>query len=325
METTKHCCGIDVSLNTMDVCYQNNLGELFHLHVGNNNAGFAKILEHTGANYHFIMEATGVYYIRLAFFLHGHGCTLSVVNALSIKRFIQMHGERNKSDKKDAKWICRYGIEQQPATWQMPDQAYFQGKQLYNTIREYQEQIKRFNNQLHSLRLLPIQSKAAIRSLEKVKAGLQKEVKNLEGELQELLQRWQPEQLKNISSVKGIGKRAAAMLIIFTQGFKHTYSHRQLISFAGLSPTEYSSGTSIQGKPKICKRGGKPLRDVLYMCAMNAMKTNQACKALYERLRAKGKTGKQGLIAVCNKLLKQVFAVMKNNTLYQPNYCSAKP
>jgi transposase len=58
---------------------------------------------------------------------------------------------------------------------------------------------------------------------------------------------------------------------------------------------------------------------------MNAMKTNPACKALYERLRAKGKTGKQKLITVCNKLLKQVFAVMKNNALYQPNYQSAKP
>jgi hypothetical protein len=55
------------------------------------------------------------------------------------------------------------------------------------------------------------------------------------------------------------------------------------------------------------------------------LKTNQACKALYEQLRAKGKTGKQGLIAVCNKFLKQAFAVVKNNTLYQPNYCSAKP
>jgi len=55
------------------------------------------------------------------------------------------------------------------------------------------------------------------------------------------------------------------------------------------------------------------------------MKTNPACKALYERLRANGKTGKQALIAVCNKLLKQVFAVVKNNSLYQPNYCSAKP
>ncbi len=43
------------------------------------------------------------------------------------------------------------------------------------------------------------------------------------------------------------------------------------------------------------------------------------------RVRDDGKTGKQALIAVCNKLLKQVFAVAKNNSLYQPNYCSANP
>lgn len=103
MEPIKRYCGIDVSHATLDVCYQNNLGEAFHLQVGNNNKGFEKILEHTGTHYHFVMEATGVYYIRLAFFLHGRGCTLSVVNALSIKRYIQMHLERNKSDKKDAR------------------------------------------------------------------------------------------------------------------------------------------------------------------------------------------------------------------------------
>jgi transposase len=207
MEAKKLCCGIDVSLNTLDICYQNNLGELFHLHIGNNNTGFKKILEHTGTQYHFVMEATGVYYIRLAFFLHSHGCSLSVVNALSIKRFIQMHGERNKSDKKDACWICRYVIEQQPPAWQMPDEAYFQGKQLYNTIREYQEQIKRFNNQLHSLGLLPVQSKDTIKSIERMRANLKKEVKSLEGKLQELLEQWQPAQLKNISSVKGSESR----------------------------------------------------------------------------------------------------------------------
>lgn len=325
METKKLCCGIDVSHTKLDVCYQNNLGELFHLQVGNNNQGFAKIMEHTGAGYHFVMEATGVYYIRLAFYLHSRGCTLSVVNAIAIKRYIQMHLERNKTDKKDAGWICRYAIEQQPAYWQMPDSAYFEGRQLYNTIREYTEQIKRFNNQLHSLRLLPVPSKDTIKSLEKIIVCMEKEIKLLEHKLQSLLEQWQPEQLKNVSSVKGIGKRAAAMLIVFTQGFKHTENHRQLISFAGLAPTQYSSGSSIQGKPRIYKRGGKNLRDVLYMCSMNAMKTNTACKTLYERLRANGKTGKQALIAVCNKLLKQVFAVVKNNTLYQPNYCSVKP
>jgi len=115
------------------------------------------------------------------------------------------------------------------------------------------------------------------------------------------------------------------MLIIFIQGSRYTHNYRQLISFAGLSPRQYTSGTSINSRTKICKKGGKPMRDVLYMCAMSAMKTNTACKALYERLRAKGKSGKLALIAVCNKLLKQVFAVVKNNSLYQPNYCSAKP
>ncbi|MBK8087807.1 MAG: IS110 family transposase [Chitinophagaceae bacterium] len=325
METKKLCCGIDVSHSTLDVCYQNNLGELFHLQVGNNNQGFAKILEHTGVGYHFVMEATGVYYIRLAFYLHHRGCELSVVNAIAIKRYIQMHLERNKTDKKDAAWICRYAIEQQPAYWQMPDSAYFESKQLYNTIREYTEQIKRFHNQLHSLGLLPVPSRDTIKSIEKVIESMKKEIKQLEQKLQVLLEQWQPDQLKNVSSIKGIGKRAAAMLIVFTQGFKHTENHRQLISFAGLAPTQYSSGSSIQGKPRIYKRGGKNLRDVLYMCSMNAMKTNAACKALYERLRANGKTGKQALIAVCNKLLKQVFAVVKNNTMYQPNYCSAKP
>ena len=149
-------------------------------------------------------------------------------------------------------------------------------------------------------------SKDTIRSLEKMKDHLAKEMDNLETKLEIQLAQWQPAQLKNVGSIKGIGKRATAMLIVFTQGFKYTHN-RQLISFAGLAPSEYSSGTSIHGKSGINKRGGKNLRDVLYRCSMNAIKTNPAWKALYERLRANGKTGKQGLIAVCNKLLKQVL------------------
>ena len=82
MDTKKLCCGIDVSFTTLDVCYQNNLGELFHLHVGNNNEGFAKIIEHTGAHYHFVMEATGVYYIRLAFFLHCKNSSHGIENIM---------------------------------------------------------------------------------------------------------------------------------------------------------------------------------------------------------------------------------------------------
>src|SRR5690554_7664561 len=66
--------------------------------------------------------------------------------------------------------------------------------------------------------------------------------------------------------------------------------YRQLISYAGLNPTEHSSGTSIRGRGRISKRGGYQLRHILYMCAMNAMQTNRACRELYQRLRSEEHT-----------------------------------
>jgi len=81
--------------HTLDVACQNNLGDIFHVKVGNNK-GFETVLSHTGTAYHFVMEATGVYYVRLAFFLHAKEAAISVVNALSIKRYIQMQGGKKQ-------------------------------------------------------------------------------------------------------------------------------------------------------------------------------------------------------------------------------------
>ncbi len=58
------------------------------------------------------------------------------------------------------------------------------------------------------------------------------------------------------------------------------------------------------------------------MCSFNACKYNHACKAIYERLVAKGKSKKLALIAVCNKLLKQAFAIAKSGLTYDNNYRS---
>jgi hypothetical protein len=58
------------------------------------------------------------------------------------------------------------------------------------------------------------------------------------------------------------------------------------------------------------------------VCSWSARKANAACKALYDRLVAKGKNGKVALIAVCNKLLKQAFAIIKSGVPYQANFAS---
>ena len=56
------------------------------------------------------------------------------------------------------------------------------------------------------------------------------------------------------------------------------------------------------------------------MCALNAKETNPACKQLFDRMVANGKNKKLAVIAVCNKLLKQVMGVVKSGVLFDKNY-----
>ena len=48
----------------------------------------------------------------------------------------------------------------------------------------------------------------------------------------------------------------------------------------------------------------------------------KACKAIFERITNQGKSRKLALIAVCNKLLKQAFAIANSGVEYNENYRS---
>lgn len=313
-------CGIDVSGATLDICFQTPGAELVTQKVTNDPAGFKEIWRQTGTSYQFIMESTGVYQLPFCFFLEDKKARYSVVNALQIKRYIQMKLERNKSDKKDAFHICMYGLEHKPECYQMPSQLYFECRALNNAIETITTAITGFKNKLHALSKLEIDTRVILLGYKKILRDLQGELKKFEVELYKKLEAWQPALVKQVRSVVGIGKRATAILIVSTQGFARTANYKQLISYAGLSPKEYSSGSSIRGRVRICKQGGSLLRHTLYMCALNAKSTNGACKALFDRLVMKGKNKKLAIIAVANKLLKQVFGVVKNECLFDRNY-----
>ena len=66
--------------------------------------------------------------------------------------------------------------------------------------------------------------------------------------------------------------------------------------------------------------GGGLIRGKLFMCHFSAKKMNAACQALFDRL--VGKNKKLALIAVCNKLLKQAFAIVKSGVPYQADFNS---
>ena len=57
---------------------------------------------------------------------------------------------------------------------------------------------------------------------------------------------------------------------------------------------------------------------MLYMGAIAAKKYNPKCGQLYERLLQEGKPKKLALVAVMNKLLRQIFAVVKYGRAFDP-------
>lgn len=66
--------------------------------------------------------------------------------------------------------------------------------------------------------------------------------------------------------------------------------------------------------------GNPKLINLLFMCSFTACKHNKACMDIYERIIAKSESKKLAFIAVCNKLLKQAFAVATSGLPYDENY-----
>jgi transposase len=323
-ETQKqNYAGLDIGLEWIDAAWYEQ-DKLHHVKVSNTLPGFRQLVRQCGANRHYVMETTGPYYVALALHLHLEGIKVSVVNAMVIKRFIQMQLEKNKSDKKDAAWICKYAISQQPAIWQAPQEHIIRAKQMQTAIMQLTKQRTAIINAGKSLQQMPVISKESKRSYERMIDQLNKEINVLEKSLDALLKQHEEKKMNALQTIPGIGKRTIAMMIIATDGFRKVNNYRQLSSWAGLSPKEYSSGKSIRGKIRISKMGGKELRNTLYMCSLSAIKSNKACKELYDRLKAKGKNGKLALAAVGNKLIKQCVAIAKSGLPYDEKYLSEK-
>lgn len=311
--------GIDVSKATLAVCHQVE-GQPRHLEVSNTQAGFAQLVQACGTDSLFVMEATGTYYLALAYYLHGRATQVAVLNPLIIKRFIQMHLSKGKSDRKDAQWLMRYGQQQATPRWQPDEAVLVECRQLEQVSEQLLKQKTMVLNSLEALTQQPVISQMALKHLQQTKLLLEEQVKAVESELLILLEQRYAQEMTLLRSIPGIGRKTAGMLLLFAGGFTNFTDYRQLIAKAGLSPREYTSGTSIRGKVRITKMGGGLIRSKLYLCSFSAKRANRACKALYDRLVAKGKNGKVALIAVCNKLLKQAFAIVKSGVPYQADF-----
>tara|TARA_R100001369_G_C3293103_1_gene164278 strand:- start:39 stop:998 length:960 start_codon:yes stop_codon:yes gene_type:complete len=308
--------GIDISKDCFDV-YGDPLG---HKSYPNTKEGFKSFLKVLNTASYCVMEATGCYHHRLSMFLYEKGIALSVVNPVIIKRFIQMKLKRVKTDKSDAFMIYNYACEQALEQWQ-PEATYIvRSKELLSLMQTYSRQSTALKNKLHALENRGHSKSVLITSIKRQLRHLKKERLLLEDELETLIKSNEPTLFSRLTSIPGIGKKTALLMMVSTSNFKAFDSYKQVSSFLGLAPSERSSGSSIRGRSRISKTGDGLLRNHLFMCSFTACVHNPQCKALFDRIVAKGKSKKLALIAVCNKLIKQAFAIAKSGLPYDPNY-----
>ena len=272
---------------------------------------------------HCVMEATGYYHYRLAYYLQEEGFKVSVENPLSVKRFIQMKLSKVKTDKSDSKLICEYGKQVDLKLWKGHSKQQQECLQIIRTLDVYTKQGTMLKNKLHGEATLGNPSLAVVKSLKRSLKQLEKEMKDLEGKLLKTVKSTHQDLLTRIRTVPGIGVKTATALIVLTDGFERFSSAKELCSYSGLTPIIRQSGSSVRGRSRISKVGNRKLRNLLFMCSFNACKHNKACKELYDRIVAKGKSKKLALIAVCNKLLKQVFAIARSGLVYDETHRSA--
>ena len=121
-----------------------------------------------------------------------------------------------------------------------------------------------------------------------------------------------------LTSMKGIGEKSAMNFLIEVGGdIKEFESHKKVIAMAGLDPAVYQSG-KIDRKGKISKRGNRHLRRVIWIMTTKVIQFNERFKQYYLKRIKDGLPYKMAVLATAHKLIRVMFAMLTNKTLFDP-------
>ena len=224
MSKIKEFFGIDISKDVFDVVDASDK----HHQFKNDPSGFKEFSKLLSEKSHCVMEATGSYYQGLATWLYDSSIIVSVVNPLSVKRFIQMRLKTSKTDKLDAQMIRMYGESEQPKLWSPPSKLIFEATELHKLIELLVRQRAGLKNRLHALESKGITRSLVLTSVRRQIRNLSNEITDLELKLESVIKEYEPDLLTRLCSIPGVGKRTAIYLIVLTQGFEKFESSRQL-------------------------------------------------------------------------------------------------
>lgn len=313
--------GIDVSKKYFDVTLLKPSGEKIHAQFENGSEGFAKLLswlkKQGVSEMHACMEATNIYWEKLAEFLHEQGYKVSVVNPARIKGFAMSQLRRNKTDKLDSGVIVDFCLSQQPNAWIPPTT---EQRKLRDMVRRREALVKVRTQQEN--RIADCDNEESKACWQRIIATLEDEVKTVEKAIAQHIAACPAleQAFSLLRSIKGFGNVTTWTILAEMPDLAEYKDAAAAAADAGVTPAHYESGDTVRRKSKMSRVGKASIRKALYFPALTAMTHNPLLKAFAARLKARGKPTKVIIVAVMRKLMHLAYGVLKNKKPFDPDY-----
>jgi transposase len=318
--------GIDLAKDKFDVALFHNDRFAYQV-VPNTASGITALLSWLQAQgcpqVHACLEATGTYGDAVAHALHAAGHVVSIVNPAVLKAFRQSTLTRTKNDRTDAHLLARYAALHHPAAWTPPTPELQELQALARRLESLHQLRQQESNRLEGAD----RSSLVVESIQIMLTALDQEIARVEQLLKDHIQQ-HPDlkaQHELLRSIPGIGDKTATTLLAECGNLAGFTDARALAAYAGLTPKQHQSGTSVHGKPRLSKMGSERLRKALYFPALTALRYNPIIKAFGDQLLSRGKPKMLVLGAAMRKLLHLAYGVLKSGKPFDPDYGHPKP
>jgi transposase len=311
--------GIDISKASFDVALLTGGKRAKRAKFENTLSGFEQLSQwlqtQSTPPVHACLEATNIYGHALATYLHQQGHAVSIVNPARVKGYAQSQLSRTKNDAADASLIARFCRDIRPSLWHPAPPTVALLQSLTRRLEALEQMMTQEKNRLD------------LCDDPDLRADIEAHIEFIESQIKAVKQRSQQhiqsheslaEDLRLLTSITGIGDHTAAIILGEIGSVESFGSARQLAAFAGVTPREFKSGTSINGQTRLCKIGNAHLRKALYFPALSLIRHCPVIQAFRQRLLDHGKQKMAVVGAVMHKLIRVIYGVLKSRQDFDP-------
>jgi transposase len=308
--------GIDVGKKVCQVALRHKDGEYLERSFSNDSKGLQKCAQFfrmrgVSKETPLVLESTGGYHLLFAMALrdtHHYG-GVKVINGILTKKYSSANIRKIKTDSVDAKILADIGEKEKLISFNKSKEEFIQRKRitLLKKLDHIRQQLTSSTDDLKEIgEILGLPIEAEERSKE-ILVSIEKEIKLL---LKEISRETKSELADELAKIDGVSRETISIILSLI-GDKKFESRNQFVAFTGMDLTIRESGSSINGKRHLSKRGDAFLRKKLFQTAWALKMHNSEYQKYYEKKRKEGHHYFTCLIAIGRKFLRHIYGLQR--------------